>query len=287
MERIIGKLPLIRIASSYSFQELLLGVIIKNNNEPPCSDFRPTPNFRHTQNFGSMPNFRSTPIIYRLKQPIQPKQLFDPSHLYTNEPRHAWYYTDPRNLADSVVIDRNEWIQFRCSHHNCSLRKDVLRNFVKFIGKHLCQSLFFTLKKRLRCFLGNFAKFLRTPFLQNTSSGCFCQSYLALYFLNTLQLLTHFFLDSCKFDSTDFKATYFAIPQKILWRTPFYTPSKHQKTCVKYPYSPTRRNKNFSHPFLTFSSLKWFSIIFPEKNTESKYIVNKYFFGRAMTAINT
>ena len=56
---------------------------------------------------------------------------------------------------------------------------------------------------------------------------------------------------------------------------------------VKYPYSPTRRNKNFSHPFLTFSSLKWFSIIFPEKNAGSKYIVNKYFFGRAMAAINT
>ena len=32
------------------------------------------------------------------------------------------------------------------------------------------------LKKRLwqRCFPVNFAKFLRTPFLQNTSGGCFC-----------------------------------------------------------------------------------------------------------------
>ena len=65
-------------------------------------------------------------------------------------------------------------------------KKCVLRNFAKFTGKHLCQSLFFNkvaglrsatlLKKRLwhRCFPVNFAKFLRTPFLHNTSSGCFC-----------------------------------------------------------------------------------------------------------------
>ena len=63
----------------------------------------------------------------------------------------------------------------------CSVRKGVLRNLAKFNGKHLCQSLFFNkaaglrpatlLKKRLwyRCFPVNFAKFLRTPFLQNTS----------------------------------------------------------------------------------------------------------------------
>ena len=63
----------------------------------------------------------------------------------------------------------------------CSLRNGALRNFAKFTGKHLCQSLFFNkvadlrsatlLKKRLwhRCFPVNFAKFLKTPFLQNTS----------------------------------------------------------------------------------------------------------------------
>ena len=37
------------------------------------------------------------------------------------------------------------------------MKKGVLRNFIKFTGKHLCQSLFFNVK------------FLRTPFLQNTS----------------------------------------------------------------------------------------------------------------------
>ena len=60
------------------------------------------------------------------------------------------------------------------------MEKGVLRNFAKFSGKHLCQSLFFNvaslrpatlLKKRLWywCFLVNFANFLRIPFSQNTS----------------------------------------------------------------------------------------------------------------------
>ena len=63
----------------------------------------------------------------------------------------------------------------------CSVNKGVLRNFAKFTGKHLCQCRFFSkvagrrpatlLKKRLwhSCFPVNFAKFLRTPFSQNTS----------------------------------------------------------------------------------------------------------------------
>ena len=61
------------------------------------------------------------------------------------------------------------------------MKKGVLRNSTKFTGKHLRQSPFFNknadlrpaalLKKRLwhRCFPVNFAKFLRTPFLQKNS----------------------------------------------------------------------------------------------------------------------
>ena len=60
-------------------------------------------------------------------------------------------------------------------------KKVVLKIFTKLTGKHLCQSLFFNkvvclrpatlLKKRLWhwCFPVNFVKFLRAPFLQNTS----------------------------------------------------------------------------------------------------------------------
>ena len=64
-------------------------------------------------------------------------------------------------------------------------KKDVLRNFGKFTGKHLCLRLFFNkvagrrpatlFKKSLwdRCLPVNFPKFLRTPFIQNTSGDCF------------------------------------------------------------------------------------------------------------------
>ena len=60
-----------------------------------------------------------------------------------------------------------------------------LRNFAKFTGKHLCQSIFFNkvaglrpstlLKKRLwqTCFPVNYAKFPRAPFIQNASGGCY------------------------------------------------------------------------------------------------------------------
>ena len=68
---------------------------------------------------------------------------------------------------------------YRSSHRRCSVRKRGFRNLAKFTGKSLCQSLFFNkvagrpatlLEKKLwhRCFPVNFAKFLRTPFLQNT-----------------------------------------------------------------------------------------------------------------------
>ena len=93
----------------------------------------------------------------------------------------------------SIYIKNSEsgWISFqwyvskmyanymgRSSHRRCSIKIVALKNFAKFTGKHLCQSLFFNkvaaptlLKKRLwhRCFPVNLAKFLGTPFLQNTS----------------------------------------------------------------------------------------------------------------------
>ena len=83
--------------------------------------------------------------------------------------------------------------QQRSSRLEVFCRRRVLENFPKFTGKHLCQILFFDkvaglrlanlLKKRLwhRCFPVNFAKFLRTLFLQNTSSGCFCRQRIQGY----------------------------------------------------------------------------------------------------------
>ena len=53
------------------------------------------------------------------------------------------------------------------------MRKSVLRNFAKFTGKHLYQSLFFN--KAV-----DFAKFLRTPFLQNNSGRLHLTSVLII-----------------------------------------------------------------------------------------------------------
>ena len=69
---------------------------------------------------------------------------------------------------------------FSSSHQTCSMNKGVPRNFTKFTGKKAARE---PLLKKLqawgmqlyqkrdwhRCFSVNFAKFLRTPFLQNTS----------------------------------------------------------------------------------------------------------------------
>ena len=70
------------------------------------------------------------------------------------------------------------------SHHRfslqrCSIKKDVLRNFV-------------LLKQRRwhRCFPVNFTKFLRTPFLQNTSGGLLLSSenFLKMAYLGPCQI---------------------------------------------------------------------------------------------------
>ena len=75
------------------------------------------------------------------------------------------------NCKTNHILDRS-------SHRRFSVRKDFLRNFAKFTGKHLCQGLFMSgpevcnfIKKRLwyRCISVNFAKFLGTP-----PGNCFC-----------------------------------------------------------------------------------------------------------------
>ena len=100
----------------------------------------------------------------------------------------------------------------RSSRPEIFLKKGVLRNFAKFTGNHLCQRLFFNkvaglrlifdevaglrpatlLKKSLwhRYFPVNFAKFLRTPFLQSTSRRLILD--LINYFLLDIGLSTYF-----------------------------------------------------------------------------------------------
>ena len=77
-------------------------------------------------------------------------------------------------------------------HPQVFCKKGILKNFAKFTEKHQCQRLFFNkvagLKPTIlfkenfwcRCFLVNFVKFQRTPFLYRTPLlGCFCCFLLA------------------------------------------------------------------------------------------------------------
>ena len=81
------------------------------------------------------------------------------------------------NLEWRLLLSNFSLLIIFKSRHPEVWKKGVLRNFAKFTGKHLCQSLFFQqgcryqptnlLKRRLwhRYFSVNFAKFLWTPFL--------------------------------------------------------------------------------------------------------------------------
>ena len=100
----------------------------------------------------------------------------------------------------------------RSSHRRCSVKKGILRNFTKFTGKYLCQSLFFNkvaglspatlLKKRLwhRCFRVNFARFTRTPFLTEHPW------WLLLYLLKKLVFIKA--ADNCAANSRNSETTY-------------------------------------------------------------------------------
>ena len=77
----------------------------------------------------------------------------------------------PRKYLKYDLSPTSQYVCIEAIVQRCSVKKGVLRNFAKFIGKHLCQSLFFNkvetlLKKRLwhRRFSVNFVKFLKTLF---------------------------------------------------------------------------------------------------------------------------
>ena len=90
-----------------------------------------------------------------------------------------FYYSRPTS-AQKPGSPQNNSTNNRSSRPEVFCKNDAYRNFPKFTGKDLCQSIFFNkvtglrpatlLKKRLwhRCFPVNFEKFLRTPM-----NGCF------------------------------------------------------------------------------------------------------------------
>ena len=84
----------------------------------------------------------------------------------------------------------------RSSRSQVFYKIGVLKKFANFTRKHQCWSRFLIKSPEImvlhdRCFPVNFAKLLRTPFLQNSSSGvgiCLIKSF-------TLQAFTKMFLN--------------------------------------------------------------------------------------------
>ena len=73
-------------------------------------------------------------------------------------------FLEELHISGQCSLTMTPWnIIRRSNHRRCSVRKGLLRNFAKFAGKHLCQSLVFNKVADLR------QKFWRTLFLQNTS----------------------------------------------------------------------------------------------------------------------
>ena len=95
---------------------------------------------------------------------------------------------------------------FRSSHWRCSVKKHVLKNFIKFTGKHLCQCLFLKAESLFfpkicnfieketpaQVFFVNFAKFSKHLLFYRTLTDCFQIFKLAVYFLDILSWHTWF-----------------------------------------------------------------------------------------------
>ena len=83
--------------------------------------------------------------------------------------------------AEELKIECFHKIKSR--HSQVFFKIGVIKNFAVFAGKHYCCSLLlielqtWSTAKRLqqRCFPVNIMEFLRTPLLQNASSGCSCK----------------------------------------------------------------------------------------------------------------
>ena len=98
--------------------------------------------------------------------------------------KHNWISKNPQM---SGMQNFHDFLVFRSSDQRRSIKKGVLRNFTKFTGRHW-----------RRCFPVNFAKFLRTTFLQNTSGRlllCLVKARIYVKFLNfaRLHLQSHMF----------------------------------------------------------------------------------------------
>ena len=102
------------------------------------------------------------------------------------------YYEHLKTLtANKAATSHDSQTNNRSNHSQMFFKIGVLKNFANFTGKHPCQDLpqacnFIKERLQYRCFPEIYAKFFRTPFSQNTSSGCFWNN---LIWLNLFQVM--------------------------------------------------------------------------------------------------
>ena len=122
----------------------------------------------------------------------------------------VWFLVGNSDFSISYLKITQQWIvsywtrinrrRVRSSCMEVFCRKVTFRNFAKFTGNRLCQSLFFnkvaclrpaTLLKRLWhwCFTVNFAKFLRIPLFTEHLWWLFLKSPILKQKINTYKLL--------------------------------------------------------------------------------------------------
>ena len=85
---------------------------------------------------------RTNPCWRRHERSLQHNNFLSsktPSRLCKQRKIDTLQYTKKRRFGKTVY----KTVLHRSRHRRCSLRKGVLRNLVKFTGKHLRQSLFF------------------------------------------------------------------------------------------------------------------------------------------------
>ena len=105
------------------------------------------------------------------------KQYENPFSRETTRYDHHFWLFNIGTILWSFIL-KNIWVQYRSSRPAVFWKKHIFKNFAKFTGNHLCQSLFFNknadcvtlLRKRLwhRWSPVHFAKFLRIPLFYRT-----------------------------------------------------------------------------------------------------------------------
>ena len=106
------------------------------------------------------------------------KYFMSHTSIYPGDNEVIWGLLTTTSVLSAIIVD-TKTVYAEAAPKRCSMWKGVFRNFTKFTGKHLCQTLSFnklaglrpaTSSKKIlwhRCFPVNFAKFLRTFFAEH------------------------------------------------------------------------------------------------------------------------